>query len=50
MEQFAQKRDINLEKTPPLHPQSNPFEKFIKPLGNTMKITYNSKSRQNRCP
>ena len=43
MEQFTQKRDINLEKTPPLHPQSNPVETFMKPLGKTMKIAYNNK-------
>ena len=42
MEQFAQKRDINLEKTPPLHPQSNPVETFMKPLGKTMKTAYNN--------
>ena len=42
MEQFTQKRDINLEKTPPLHPQSNPVETFLKPFGKTMKIAYNN--------
>ena len=42
MEQFTQKRDINPEKTPPLHPQSNPVETFMKPLGKTMKIAYNN--------
>ena len=42
MEQFVQKRDINLEKTPPLHPQSNPIETFMKPLEKTMKTAYNN--------
>ena len=42
MEQFAQKRDISLEKTPPLHLQSNPVETFMKRLGKTMKIAYNN--------
>ena len=33
MEQFAQKRDINLEKAPPLHPQSNAFESLLSHWG-----------------
>ena len=43
MEKFAQKRDINLEKTPRLHPQSNSVEMFLKPLGKTMKIVCNNR-------
>ena len=42
MEKFAQKRDINLEKIPPLLQQSNPVEMFMKPLGKTMKIVCNN--------
>ena len=36
------KRDINLEKPPPLHPQSHPVKRFMEPLGKTMKIEYNN--------
>ena len=39
MEQFAEKRDITLQKIPPLHPSSNPVETFMKPLGKAMKIS-----------
>ena len=38
MEDFATKRNINLQKIPPLHPSANPVETFMKPLGKTMKI------------
>jgi hypothetical protein len=38
MSEFAEKRDINLQKIPPLHPSSNPAETFMRPLGKTMKI------------
>ena len=35
---FAQSRDIMLQKIPPRHPNSNPAETFMKPLGKAMKI------------
>ena len=38
MEVFAQRRDIQLQKIPPLHPSANPVETFMKPLGKAMKI------------
>lgn len=44
MEHFAEKRNIELKKTPPLHPQANPAETFMKPLGKTMKIAHHNKS------
>ena len=44
MEEFATKRDITLKKTPPHHPQSNPVETFMKPLGKAMKIAIQNKS------
>lgn len=40
MDVFAEKRDIKLKKTPPLHPQANPAETFMKSLGKTMKIAH----------
>ena len=40
MEAFCQKRSINMQKIPPLHPLSNLVETFIKPLGKTMKIAH----------
>ena len=44
MEVFAEKRDIELKKTPPLHPQANPAETFMKSLGKTMKIAHENKT------
>ena len=44
MEDFARKRNIELKKIPPLHPQANPVETFMKPLGKTMKIAHHNKS------
>ena len=38
MTNFAAKRDINVQKIPPLHAAANPSETFMKPLGKTMKI------------
>ena len=38
MQNFANQRSINLQKTPPLHPSANPVETFMKPLGKNMKI------------
>ena len=46
MDKFAEKRDITLKKTPPLHPQSNPVETLMKPLGKTMKIAVQNKTRK----
>ena len=42
MSMFAQKQNISLQKAPPRHPQSNPVETFMKPLGKTMKIAFNN--------
>ena len=44
MERFAEKRNIQLQKTPPLHPEANPAETFMKPLGKTMKIAHENKA------
>ena len=44
MEVFAEKRDIELKKTPPLHPQANPAETFMKSLEKTMKIKHENKT------
>ena len=38
MKDFAQKRSINIQNTPPRHPAANPAETFMKPLGKTMEI------------
>ena len=43
MKEFATKRDITLKNTPPHHPQSNPVETFMKPLGKAMKIATQNK-------
>ena len=40
MQQFADKRNIQLDKIPPGHPSGNPVETFMKPLGKTMKIAH----------
>ena len=40
MTKFADERNIKLQKIPPLHPQANPAETFMKPLGKTMKIAH----------
>ena len=48
MEKFASERDITLKKTPPLHPQSNPAETFMKPLGKTMKIATQNNEREDK--
>ena len=42
MEEFATKRDIQTQFIPPLHPQANPVETFMKPLGKTMKIAHSN--------
>jgi ribosomal protein L21E len=43
MQLFADKRSINLQKTPPLHPSANPVETFMKPLGKPLKIASKNK-------
>ena len=45
MQDFANQRSINIQKTPPLHPSANPVETFMKPLGKAMKI-----ARRNHIP
>ena len=37
MSEVASKRDIELRFVPPLHPNGNPVETFMKPLGKAMK-------------
>ena len=44
MENFATKRGIHLHKIPPLHPESNPAETFMRPLGKAMKIAHSTHS------
>ena len=46
MDNFAEKRGIHLQKIPPLHPQSNPAETFMRPLGKTMKIAHSTGMRE----
>lgn len=46
MERFAEKRNIQLQKIPPLHPEANPAETFMKPLGKTMKIAHETKTNK----
>ena len=43
MEEFAEKRGIELKNIPPLHPSANPVETFMKPLGKTMKMAHHDK-------
>lgn len=40
MEKLANDRNITLKKIPPHHPQANPAETFMKPLGKAMKIAH----------
>ena len=47
MQTFAEQRGINLQKIPPLHPSSNPAETFMRPLGKTMKIARDTKTKEN---
>ena len=49
MEKFAADRNIKLQKIPPLHPQANPAETFMKPLGKTMKICHQNKNKEKDC-
>jgi hypothetical protein len=37
MQNFAKTKDIKLQKSPPLHPSSNPVETFMRSLGKAMK-------------
>ena len=46
MDEFAERRNITLQKIPPLHPSSNPVETFMRPLGKTMKIAHATKSSE----
>ena len=39
MVNFAAERDIQLRHTPPLHPNANPAETFMKPIGKALKIS-----------
>ena len=48
MTNFAEKRSINLQKTPPLHPSANPVETFMKPLGKALKIAARNKIPENQ--
>ena len=43
MDNFANRRDITLQKIPPLHPASSPVATFMKPLGKTVKIAQHEK-------
>lgn len=38
MDSFCEKRNIEMEKTPPMHPSANPVETFMRGVGKTMKI------------
>ena len=47
MKEFAETRNFEQSVIPPLHPQSNPVETFMKLLGKAMKIAaHNEKSEQ----
>ena len=48
MKEFCQKRSINIQKTLPLHPSSNPVEAFMKPLDKTMKIAYKDNTTEKK--
>ena len=47
MQEFADRRGIDLQKIPPLHPSSNPAETFMRPLGKTMKIAHSTNTNEN---
>ena len=40
IKEFAENRNIHLQKIPPRHPVANPAETFTRPLGKTMKIAH----------
>jgi hypothetical protein len=47
MSDFAAERDITLKYTPPYHPNANPAETCMKPLGKAMKAAhYNGQSEE----
>ena len=48
MVKFANERDINLEKIPPLHPSANPAETFMRPLGKAMKIAHHNNQEEKK--
>ena len=43
MTKFGNENDIELQKTPPLHPSSNLAETLMRPLGKAMKIAHINK-------
>ena len=43
IEEFSKGRDVKHIKTFPYHPQANPAETFMKPLGKSMKIAHYNK-------
>ena len=43
---FAQKRSINIQNTPPLHPAANRVETFMKPLRKTMNIAQQERNSE----
>ena len=47
LQNFCRERDIALQYIPPRHPNSNPAETFMKPLGKAMKIAYQDKRSEN---
>lgn len=46
MATFAKRRDINLKKIPPGHPEANSSEIFMKPLGKAMKIGHSKQQTE----
>ena len=46
MTHFAEKRNINIQKIPPLHPSAKPAETFMKPLGKAMKIANHNRESE----
>ena len=47
MKVFTKKRQIQMQLVPPRHPQANPAETFMKPLGKAMKIANFTKTSEN---
>ena len=47
MQEFSDRRGIDLQKIPPLHPSSNPAETFMRPPGKTMKIAHSTNTNEN---
>ena len=46
MSNFAERRNIHLQKIPPVHPTSNPAETFMRLLGKAMKIAHASSTSE----